>query len=65
MRVFRPRPLRRGCRCSRDRVSATLRAFPRSEIEAMKVDGRVVTTCEFCKAEYVFDGADLDGLYAS
>ena len=65
VRVFRPRPLRRGCRCSRDRVSATLRAFPRSEIEAMKVDGRVVTTCEFCKAEYVFDGADLDGLYAS
>jgi molecular chaperone Hsp33 len=65
VRVFQPRALRRGCRCSRDRVSVTLWAFPRSEIEAMKVDGRVVTTCEFCKAKYVFDGADLDALYAS
>lgn len=65
VRVFRPRPLRRGCRCSRDRVSATLRSFPRNEIEAMKVDGCVVTTCEFCKTKFVFDGAELNVLYAS
>lgn len=65
VRVFRQRRLRHACRCSRERVATTLRAFPRTEVEAMADDGRVTVTCEFCKATYVFDGNDVDGIYPS
>jgi len=64
VRVFRTKRLRHRCRCSRDKVAATLRSFPRTEIDAMADDGTVVVTCEFCKADYVFDAAQLDALYA-
>ena len=65
VRVFRPKPLRFACRCSSERVENTLRSFPRTEIEDMKVDDRVFVTCEFCKAEYTFDEAAIDALYAT
>ena len=65
VRVFRTRPLRHACRCSRDKVATTLRAFPRAEIEAMAEDGTVTVTCEFCKAGYRFDEAALGALYAA
>ena len=63
VRVFRQRRLRHACRCSRERVATTLRAFPRTEVEAMADDGRVTVTCEFCKVTYVFDGNDVAGIY--
>lgn len=60
------RSLQARCRCSQRRVETTLRSFPRPEIEDMKDEhGRVVVTCEFCKAAYVYQDADLDRLYAS
>ena len=64
VRVFRTRPLRHTCRCSLDKVTTTLRAFPQAEIEAMAEDGTVTVTCEFCKADYRFDEAALGALYA-
>ena len=64
VRVFRQRPLRHACRCSRERVATTLRSFPRAEVEAMADDGRVTVTCEFCKAAYAFDGNDVEKLFA-
>jgi molecular chaperone Hsp33 len=63
VRVYDQVGLSAGCRCSRERVERTLRSFPRKEIETMKVDGRVVVTCEFCSADYVFDDAALEALY--
>ena len=65
VRVYRQRPLRHQCRCSRGKVERTLRSFPRKEIETMADDGLVTVTCEFCKADYVFDAAALDALYAA
>ena len=62
--VFRQRRQRHACRCSRERVATTLRAFPRAEVNAMADDGRIAVTCEFCKAPYVFDGNDVALLYA-
>lgn len=63
VRVFRQRPLRHHCRCSRTRVERTLRAFPRTDLEEMAEDGIIRVTCEFCKAEYVFDEQALDRLF--
>ncbi len=66
LQVFEARPLRARCRCSRGRVDATLRSFPRAELEEMRQeDGLIVVTCEFCKNRYTFDAGGLDALYAS
>ena len=65
VRVFRRRGLVMRCRCSRERLEATLRAMPRERIEELKVDGAVVATCQFCNRDYRFDGAALDRLYAT
>jgi len=65
VRVFRRRPLAARCSCSRKRLEKTLRAMPRAEIEDLKLDGKVIVTCEFCNRRYRFDGAALDRIYAS
>ncbi|TVR97760.1 MAG: molecular chaperone Hsp33 [Rhodospirillales bacterium] len=63
VRIFRPRPLRHHCRCSRTRVERTLLAFPRAELKDLAVDGVVIVTCEFCKAEYRFDEQAMERLF--
>jgi molecular chaperone Hsp33 len=61
-----PRPLQAHCRCSLERVSRTLAAFPRVEIESLTDEvGEVVVTCEFCGSRYVFTQSDLDDLYSA
>ncbi len=65
VRLFRARPVRQACRCSRERVAATLSAFAPEDIDAMVVDGRISVTCEFCKNDYDFSGDDLAALYPS
>jgi molecular chaperone Hsp33 len=65
VRVYRPRPVVTGCRCSQERVEKTLRRIPREELAELKIDGEVVVTCEFCNASYRFDDAALDRVYAS
>ena len=65
VRVFEPVALGMQCRCSLERVRRVLRSFPQSEIETMKVDGRVVVTCEFCNAAYEFDDPTLETLYVT
>jgi redox-regulated HSP33 family molecular chaperone len=49
VRVFRRRPLRHHCRCTRAKVERILRSFPAAEIREMAEDGRITVTCEFCK----------------
>jgi molecular chaperone Hsp33 len=58
------RSLQARCRCSGERVAATLRSFPRGEIESLQDEnGHVVVTCEYCKSTYAFLPEDLDRLY--
>ena len=61
-RLSRAARSRRDCRCSRERVETVLRMLPGDELQAMKVDGRVVVTCQFCSARYDFDDAELHAL---
>jgi len=63
VKIYRPHDLRHACRCSRERVETVLRAFPRDEIEDLKVDGTLVVTCEFCNTKHVFDEAGVAALY--
>lgn len=59
VRVFRRRPLKPGCRCSYERVVTVLRALSPTELEQMKVEGRITVVCQFCMREYAFDDAEL------
>ncbi len=62
LRVGPPRPLRFQCRCSDARVRATLRSFPRHELDDMLEDGRITVTCQFCGAVYTYGPGEIDAL---
>lgn len=55
VRVYRPRRLQVGCRCTPGRVRAMLRALPPAELRELTVDGVLTVTCEFCNRDYRFD----------
>lgn len=65
VRLFRTRELRHRCRCSREKVQRTLRSFPIEELMTMREDGLLRVTCEFCKAEYLFNEVALVELATS
>jgi len=54
VRVFRTKPLRAECSCSRTGVERMLRSFPQDDRDHMVEKGRITVTCEFCSATYVF-----------
>ncbi|TCS64969.1 molecular chaperone Hsp33 [Varunaivibrio sulfuroxidans] len=61
VRAFEAKALFQRCRCSREKVIATLKSFPRDEI--IDETGTVLVVCEFCKRDYRFDGPALDDIY--
>lgn len=63
VRVFQPRPISVGCRCSRGKVEDILRSLGRESVEDYKVEGEVVMTCEFCAYDFKFDDTALEALY--
>lgn len=64
VRVFDSRPLSKGCRCSRGKVENILASLPRGEIEALKQDGEVVMTCQFCNIDFRFNEKELQEVFA-
>ena len=63
VRVFEPRALTDGCRCSQEKLENVLRSMPRAEIEDLKTEGAVEVTCQFCTKVYRFDDGDLERIY--
>ncbi|MCB9946369.1 MAG: Hsp33 family molecular chaperone HslO [Rhodospirillaceae bacterium] len=60
VRVYRPRDVRAGCRCSRERVTRVLTNLPAGEVAELKEpDGTLAVVCEFCHAEYRFTADEL------
>ncbi|MEQ8355835.1 MAG: Hsp33 family molecular chaperone HslO [Kiloniellaceae bacterium] len=64
VRVFDPRHLTEGCRCSAEKLESVLQSMPRSEIEDLKVAGAVEVTCQFCTRVYRFEDTDLERIYS-
>lgn len=60
VRVYKTKTHYINCRCSRDRVARVLRSLDRGDLDELKVDGRLVVTCQFCNHDEVFEDADLD-----
>ena len=64
IRLFDAEPVRFGCRCDRERVSAMLRGLGREELDSIVAEqGSVTVTCEFCRKPYQFDAVDAAGLF--
>lgn len=60
LQVFEAKPLEAKCRCSRDRVKATLASLPRADLDALAdAQGQVVVTCEFCRTDHVIALTEL------
>lgn len=55
VRVFQSQPIKRNCRCSRERIETMLRQFSDDDRNYMVKDGHIVVTCEFCNLDYKFD----------
>lgn len=61
VRVFQPRQVREGCRCSRERIVSMMRRFSaRDRRDMVGADGRIGITCEFCSRAYDLDPAELE-----
>lgn len=66
VRIQPERRLAFGCSCSRERVTAVLRALGEAEVRAaLDSHGRTDVRCEFCGQAYAFASADVDALFAA
>ena len=54
VRVLERHTVSADCRCSKDRLEATLKSFGPEQIAEMAEDGVIRARCEFCDVEYRF-----------
>lgn len=60
VRVFEPKKLQKGCRCSMEKVEGVLLTLSAEDIAHITKDGKITMSCEFCSRSFDFDPADLD-----
>ena len=64
VRVFDPKPLDVGCRCSRERISGILKGMSQDDIDHSIVDDQISVNCEFCNQAFVFTAEEISQLRA-
>lgn len=63
VRLYEPEIVEFHCNCSRQKISGTLLALGRSELEAILQErGDIEVDCQFCGQNYRFDKIDVEGL---
>ena len=60
--AYHPKAITSDCRCSRTRVSEILASLPKTELNAMTIDGEVTVNCQFCNRTQHFSQAQIDEL---
>ena len=66
VRIFRPKPARFKCRCSKKRAEEVLRMLGEEEISAACAQkDRVDVTCEYCGRTRSFDAVDISRLFSN
>lgn len=55
VRVFEASGLKRGCRCSLEKLAAVLAQFSNEDRKDMAEDGKIEMTCEFCNKAFQFE----------
>lgn len=65
IRLFDSQEVVFECDCSRQRSATALQNVNKAELlEIVASDGAVVMNCQFCHAEYRFDGIDIENIHA-
>lgn len=59
IRVYEPRYVEKGCRCSREKVESVISMMPEDDLDYMSEEGTIKMKCEFCSREYAFDAKDI------
>jgi molecular chaperone Hsp33 len=54
VRVFLPIEIKKGCRCSFEKICTVLEPMPQLEKDELAVNGIISVTCEFCNTTYDF-----------
>jgi molecular chaperone Hsp33 len=63
VRVYDPESVEFKCSCSRQKISGTLLALGRAELESIfKERADIEVDCQFCGAKYSFDKVDVENL---
>lgn len=66
VRLYEPETVEFKCSCSRQKISGTLQALGRSELEAILEERTdIEVDCQFCGAHYRFDKIDVEGLLSN
>jgi molecular chaperone Hsp33 len=66
IRLFDPKPVRFGCRCSKQRVGQMLRGLGYDEAKSIiEQDGAIEIRCEYCGQTYHFDRVDTAQLFVA
>ena len=61
VRLEDARPLRAECRCSKDRIAATLQAFSAQDrADMIEDDGLIRVTCEYCSKTYELEPSEAE-----
>lgn len=66
LRLFEPTPVKLSCRCDRASIATMLLGMGEEEVvPALKEQGKVEVTCEFCGSVYVFTPLEVTELFAA
>lgn len=66
LRLFEPSPVKLSCRCDRGSIATMLLGMGEEEVvPALKEQGKVEVTCEFCGSVYVFMPLEVTELFAA
>ena len=66
LRLFEPSPVKLSCRCDRGSIATMLLGMGEEEVvPALKEQGKVEVTCEFCGSVYVFTPLEVTELFAA
>lgn len=52
VRVYSPKPVIKGCRCTVEKLQGVLETLPQEDIDHITVDGKIEVTCEFCSKTF-------------
>jgi molecular chaperone Hsp33 len=55
VRVFEASGLKRGCRCSQEKLGTVLAQFSNDDLKDMAIEGKIEMTCEFCNKAFLFE----------
>lgn len=59
VRVFDSMLIKRGCRCSDERIRQVIEGFGEDDLAHMTVDGKITATCEFCNTHYAYNPSEF------